>query len=86
MQLRTTSLNVSQLDAELTKRGARTSGTLARKQARLNRFLEFEAAQSVVQRAAEAEQKRVYDRNQARAREIMRSPRLRAMLNNYLGW
>lgn len=86
MQLRTTSLNASQLDAELIKRGARTSGSMSRKQERLDRFLAAEAAQSVIQRAVEAERRRVWERDQARAREIMRVHRVRTLVNNYLGW
>jgi hypothetical protein len=42
--LRTTSLNSTQLATELTKRGAQTFGTVQRKQQRLQRFIDANAA------------------------------------------
>jgi hypothetical protein len=91
---RTTSLNNAQLNAELTKRGAKTFGSLQRKQQRLQRFIDAEEA-SVAKRSQERdflrivvenEQRKVYDRAQARANEIRRSARITTLLGQYLGY
>lgn len=77
---RTTSLSHAQLNAELTKRGAKTFGTLERKQQRLQRFLDTEVKQAAQRETLrvviENEQRKVYERSQARANEIRRSARL----------
>lgn len=77
---RTTSLNNAQLTTELTKRGAKTFGSVQRKQERLQRFIDAETAQSAKQAilrvVIENEQRKVYERCQARANEIRRSSRL----------
>ena len=77
---RTTSLNNAQLTTELTKRGAKTFGSLQRKQQRLQRFIDAETAQSAKQTilrvVIENEQRKVYERSQARANEIRRSSRI----------
>ena len=91
---RTTSLNNAQLNAELTKRGAKTFGSLQRKQQRLQRFIDAEAA-SVEKRTQERdflrivvenEQRKVYDRAQARANEVRRSARITSLISQYLGY
>jgi hypothetical protein len=78
---RTTSLNNAQLNTELAKRGAQTFGTLERKQQRLQRFIDAEArrqeAWTNLRIVVENEQRKVYERAQARAAEIRRSARLR---------
>jgi hypothetical protein len=77
---RTTSLSNAQLNVELAKRGAKTFGTLERKQQRLQRFLDAEArrqeAWTNLRIVVENEQRKVYERAQARAAEIRRSARL----------
>jgi hypothetical protein len=87
---RTTSLNNAQLTNELTKRGAKTFGSLERKQQRLQRFLDTEVKQAAQREnlriVIENEQRKVYERAQARANEIRRSSRLGALLNDYLGY
>lgn len=87
---RTTSLNNAQLNNELTKRGAKTFGSLERKQQRLQRFLDTEVKQAAQREnlriVIENEQRKVYERAQARANEIRRSSRLGALLNDYLGY
>jgi hypothetical protein len=75
---RTTSLNNAQLNTELTKRGAKTFGTVSRKQQRLQRFIDAETARSAKQVAQREllrvvikdEQRKVCERVQARAAEI----------------
>jgi hypothetical protein len=78
--LRTTSLSNAQLTTELTKRNAQTFGTVQRKQQRLQRFIDAETAQSaketILRVVIENEQRKVYERCQARANEIRRSSRL----------
>ncbi len=87
---RTTSLNNAQLNAELTKRGAKTFGTLERKQQRLQRFLDIEVKQAAQREnlriVIENEQRKVFERAQARANEIRRSSRIGQILNQYLGY
>jgi len=87
---RPTSLNNAQLNNELTKRGAKTFGSLERKQQRLQRFLDTEVKQAAQREnlriVIENEQRKVYERAQARANEIRRSSRLGALLNDYLGY
>jgi hypothetical protein len=69
--LRATSLFGAHLDTELTKRGARTSGSTARKQQRLKRFVEAESrknqARDTLRVVVQNEQRKVYERVQARA-------------------
>jgi hypothetical protein len=87
---RTTSLNNAQLNVELTKRGAKTFGSVARKQQRLQRFIDAEAKaqtkQEMLRVVIQNEQRKVYERAQARAIEIRRSGRLSELLNEYLGY
>ena len=87
---RTTSLNNAQLNAELTKRGAKTFGTVERKQQRLQRFLDIEVKQDAQREnlriVIENEQRTVFERAQARANEIRRSSRIGQILNQYLGY
>jgi len=59
---RTTSLNNAQLITELTKRGAQTFGTVARKQQRLQRFIDAETLHAERQ----AHLQRFLDREDAR--------------------
>lgn len=103
--LRTTSLNNAQLNTELTKRGAKTFGSVQRKQQRLQRFIDAELKQEQQREnlrvVIENEQRKVYERAQARADELRRSARLRILmedsgktgrtsfrdlLNHYLGY
>lgn len=81
--LRTTSLNNAQLNTELAKRNAKTFGTLERKQQRLQRFLDAETKHAeqreTLRVVIENEQRKVYERAQARADEIRRSARLRIL-------
>ena len=91
---RTTSLSNAQLNAELTKRGAKTFGTVERKQQRLQRFIDADAAQTAkraeqrenLRIVIENEQRKVFERAQARANEIRRSSRIGQILNQYLGY
>jgi hypothetical protein len=77
---RTTSLNNTQLTTELTKRGAKTFGSLQRKQQRLQRFIDAETTRQeqreTLRVVIENEQRKVYERSQARANEIRRSSRI----------
>jgi hypothetical protein len=88
--LRTTSLNNYQLNVELAKRNAKTFGTVERKQQRLQRFIDNEAATSAKREnlriVIENEQRKVYERAQARAEELRRSTRLGSILKEYLGY
>lgn len=88
--LRTTSLNNAQLNAELTKRGAKTFGSLQRKQERLQRFLDAETKtnqkQEILRVVIENEQRRIYARGQARAEEILARARISRLIDEYLGW
>ncbi len=87
---RTTSLNNAQLNNELAKRGAKTFGSLERKQQRLQRFLDIEVKQAAQREnlriVIENEQRKVFERAQARANEIRRSSRIGQILNQYLGY
>jgi hypothetical protein len=87
---RTTSLNNAQLTVELTKRGAKTFGSVQRKQERLQRFIDAEAAtaakRETLRVVIENEQRKVYERSQARANELRRSSRFRQILNEVLGY
>lgn len=73
--LRTTSLNDSKLDAELMKRGAKTFGSIKRKQERLQRFMELEAenkqAREELRAIVRDEQDRVQTRARSRALQII---------------
>ena len=68
---RTTSLNNAQLTTELTKRGAKTFGSLQRKQQRLQRFIDAETT-----RQEQRETLRVVLANERRKVEIRRSNRI----------
>jgi len=87
---RTTSLNNAQLTNELTKRGAKTFGTVARKQERLQRFIDAETARAAQRETLriviENEQRKVIERSQARANELRRSTRIHQLLSQYLGY
>ena len=88
--LRTTSLNNAQLNAELAKRGAKTFGSLQRKQQRLQRFLDVETKKDekkeTLRIVIENEQRRVYERAQTRAEQIRARARISNLMNEYLGW
>lgn len=87
--LRSTSLIGAHLDAELTKRGAHTSGSTQRKQQRLQRFLDAEAkheqARETLRITIQNEQRKVMERQEARAEQIRRSPRIINIIRGYLG-
>ena len=87
--LRSTSLVGAHLDAELTKRGAHTSGNTQRKQHRLQRFMDMEAnreqARETLRITIQNEQRRVMERQEARAEQIRRSPRIINIIRSYLG-
>jgi hypothetical protein len=87
--LRSTSLVGAHLDAELTKRGAHTSGTTQRKQQRLQRFMDMEAnreqARETLRVTIQNEQRKVMERQEARAEQIRRSPRIISLIRSYLG-
>ena len=70
---RTTSLNNAQLTTELTKRGAKTFGSLERKQQRLQRFLDREETLAANRTTLQV----VIQNQQARAEELLR-PRTRS--------
>lgn len=89
--LRTTSLNNAQLNTELTNRGAKTFGTLERKQQRLQRFIDAEThranAATTLRVVIQNEQRKVYTRSQTRAQEVLNgTPRVSRIINAYLGW
>ena len=94
--LRPTSFFGEHLDRELTLRGARTSGTTQRKQQRLQRFVEAEAADTA---RFEAHHQKVMTRLENRVEElrrtivnipttteVRRSSRIARLLNEYLGY
>jgi hypothetical protein len=87
---RTTSLNNAQLTTELTKRGAKTFGSVQRKQQRLQRFIDAETTRQEQRETLRVvlanEQRKVYERSQARANEIRRSSRISQILSEYLGY
>ena len=88
--LRPTSLNNAQLTIELTKRGAKTFGSVRRKQERLQRFIDLESKRSeqreTLRVVIENEQRKVYERSQARANELRRSSRISTILREVLGY
>jgi hypothetical protein len=87
---RTTSLNNAQLTTELTKRGAKTFGSVQRKQQRLQRFIDAETTRQEQRETLRVvlanEQRKVYERSQARSNEIRRSSRISQILSEYLGY
>lgn len=87
---RTTSLNNAQLTTELTKRGAKTFGSLQRKQQRLQRFIDAETKtntkKELLRVVIENEQRRVSLRSQTRAEELRARARITGLMNDYLGW
>jgi len=87
---RTTSLNNAQLTTELTKRGAKTFGSLERKQQRLQRFIDAETKTSqkkeILRVVIENEQRRVYERSQTRAAQLRAQARIGQLMNEYLNW
>jgi hypothetical protein len=90
--LRTTSLNTSQLTSELAKHGAQTFGTHQRKQQRLQRFIDAKDA-GVARKELQREAVRavILSRTGRQGRtatvpEVRRSSRIRALLNEYLGY
>jgi len=87
---RTTSLNTAQLTTELTKRGAKTFGSVQRKQQRLQRFIDAETTRQEQRETLRVvlanEQRKVYERSQARSNEIRRSSRISQILSEYLGY
>lgn len=78
---RTTSLNNAQLTTELTKRGAKTFGSVQRKQQRLQRFIDAETT-----RQEQRETLRVVLANEQRKVGIRRSNRISQILSEYLGY
>lgn len=88
--------NLRDLDRELTLRGARTSGSIQRKQQRLQRFVEaesnnhakFEAKhQKTLQRIdGRVEELRRTIVNIPTTSDIRRSSRIAALLSDYLGY
>jgi hypothetical protein len=87
---RTTSLNNDQLTVELAKRGAKTFGSVRRKQQRLQRFIDAETkreqARQNLRIVIENEQRKVIERAQTRSQELRRSSRLASLLSQYLGY
>ena len=87
--LRSTSLVGAHLDAELTRRGARTSGTTQRKQQRLQRFMDMEAKREeereTLHVTIQTAQRNMMERQEARAEQIRRSPRIVNIIRSYLG-
>lgn len=98
--LRTTSLNNYQLSVELAKRNAKTFGSVERKQQRLQRFIDADSKNAekreTLRIVIENEQRKVYERSQARADELRRSNRIQMqaagrtkitqLLNEYVGY
>jgi hypothetical protein len=95
--LRSTSYTGDHLDRELTLRGARTSGSIQRKQQRLQRFVEAEKSD---RSRFDAHHQRVIERIDNRIEElrasipmvrpttseVRRSSRIAQLLNEYLGY
>jgi hypothetical protein len=83
--LRTTSLFGSHLDSALSEYGARTSGNTRRKQARLQRFVDAKNNGSTARQnlavVIQNEQRKVYQRGQTRASEILAAHGLLSMGN-----
>jgi hypothetical protein len=89
--LRTTSLNNTQLTTELTKRNAQTFGTVQRKQQRLQRFIDAETLhterQAKIQRFLDKEDARAQMRDAIVLKNgLRRSARIRQLLGEYLGY
>jgi hypothetical protein len=89
--LRTTSLNNTQLTTELTKRNAQTFGTVQRKQQRLQRFIDAETLhterQAKIQRFLDKEDARAQMRDAIVLKNgLRRSGRVTRLLGEYLGY
>jgi hypothetical protein len=85
--LRTTSLNDTQLTTELTKRGAKTFGSVRRKQQRLQRFIDAENNRKDEQDTLRVViQRRIYGQAEARVVEARRSGRISQLIAQYLGY
>jgi len=85
--LRTTSLNDTQLTTELTKRGAKTFGSVRRKQQRLQRFIDAENSRKDEQETLRVViQRRIYGQAEARVVEARRSGRISQLIAQYLGY
>ena len=85
--LRTTSLNDTQLTTELTKRGAKTFGSVRRKQQRLQRFIDAENNRKEAQETLRVViQRRIYGQAEARVVEARRSSRISQLIAQYLGY
>jgi uncharacterized protein YceH (UPF0502 family) len=85
--LRTTSLNDTQLTTELTKRGAKTFGSVRRKQQRLQRFIDAENNRKEAQETLRVViQRRIYGQAEARVVEARRSGRISQLIAQYLGY
>lgn len=85
--LRTTSLNDTQLTTELTKRGAQTFGSVRRKQQRLQRFIDAENSRKDEQETLRVViQRRIYGQAEARVVEARRSGRISQLIAQYLGY
>lgn len=82
--LRTTSLNNNQLTAELAKRGAKTFGSMERKQQRLQRFIEAEQKSSTAPKEVRSSRKQPVQ--PPTIQEVRRSTRISALLREYLGY
>lgn len=70
--LRPTSLSNTKLDAELRRYGAHTSGSLERKQERLQRFVDAAQKWDDLRVVVQEEQRKVYLRSHQRAAELSR--------------
>ena len=98
--LRPTSYSAAHLDRELALRGAHTSGSLQRKQERLQRFLDVQQTAPVPEPIQAEEPRRVIAPPRRSSRvvelqrtivnlptvEVRRSTRIAALLNEYLGY
>jgi hypothetical protein len=84
--LRTTSLNANQLNAELARRGAKTFGSMERKQQRLQRFIDAEAKRAPVKETAPRKTAVVAPPQRQQQEEVRRSLRISALLREYLGY
>lgn len=83
--LRTTSLFGAHLDSALVNHGAHTSGTTQRKQERLQRFVDAKQEETTARQhltvVIENEQRKVYERSQKRASEILATHALLSLGN-----
>jgi len=96
--LRPTSYSPAHLDRELALRGAHTSGSLQRKQERLQRFVEAQQTAPLPEPIQAEEPRRVPPRRSSRVLELQRtvvniptvevrrSSRIAALLHEYLGY